>query len=113
MPQWLLEKEELGNGEVFVLIPQDYNGDGDPDFAIETGDPGSLEWRNALFSVNSEGALRRLWATGYRKDGFVYTREWNTGFDLLEGDEKGICVWVEDGSLAKYVRDGEKFVFSK
>lgn len=109
----LLEKEELGNGEVFVLIPQDYNGDGDPDFAIETGDPGSLEWRNALFSVNSEGALRRLWATGYRKDGFVYTREWNTGFDLLEGDEKGICVWVEDGSLAKCVWDGEKFVFSK
>lgn len=109
----LFGEEELENGEVFKVIPQDYNGDGDQDFAIETGEPDSPEFRNVLLSVNSEGVPRRLWATGYRKDGFVYTRSWLDEFSLLEGDEKGIHVWTEDSYEAKYVWDGERFVYTE
>ena len=105
---------DLGSGGSFSVIFQDYNGDGDPDFAIEAPEPDWPEFRNVLFSLNSEGVIRRLPVTGYKEDGFLYRWGHAERFRLLEGDEKGIQISVyEDGGGEKYVWDGSKFVFSK
>ncbi len=58
-----------------------------------------------------------MMASGYKKDGFIYSAETQAGFPLLTDGETGIEVTVCDlakhrYATGKYLWDGSKFIFS-
>ena|GEM_PF-5903579 len=114
-----------------TLFGSDYNSDGNIDVAIgfeESDTPD--ESRYAIFSVNDEGRLCILPTTGYKEDGFVYSKTYGNNPEFREMDSPNIddstagiaaqplsfSVGVKENGIfvpAKYVWDGNRFVFEK
>lgn len=107
--------EDLAFGGPIDLVFNDYNQDGDDDFAIGRPSKDSPEFQYVLFSINSEGRVYNLPAGGYKEDGFIYSADTNATFTSDNG-ESGIvvtlCDLIKKYVQGKYLWDGNKFVFS-
>lgn len=106
--------EDLAFGGPIDLVFNDYNQDGDDDFAIGRPSKDNPEFQYALFSISSEGEIYNLQASGYKEDGFIYSADTNATLTPDNG-ENGIGVTVCD-PIKKYVRgrylwNGNRFVF--
>ena len=109
--------DDLGFGGSFPLVFEDYNKDGNYDFAIGQPVKNNPEFQYVLFSVNSEGTLYNLPTVGYKEDGFVYSAESQARFPLLKNGETGFKVTLSNVAgtgytQGKYVWNGNKFIFS-
>ncbi|GAB6173798.1 hypothetical protein JCM15765_32760 [Paradesulfitobacterium aromaticivorans] len=109
--------DDLGFGGSFPLLFEDYNKDGNYDFAIGRPVKNSPEFQYVLFSINPEGTVYNLPVVGYKEDGFVYSAEAQARFPLLKDGETGFEVTLSNMTASgftqgKYVWNGTQFVFT-
>ncbi|MHB1651500.1 MAG: hypothetical protein ACYCVD_03360 [Desulfitobacteriaceae bacterium] len=109
--------DDMGFGGSFLLVFEDYNKDGNYDFAMGQPVKNSPEFQYVLFSVNSDGTVYNLPAIGYKENGFVYSAESQARFPLLKDEETGFEVTLSNMAdsgytQGKYVWNGSKFVFT-
>ncbi|SDG62262.1 hypothetical protein SAMN05443529_104209 [Desulfosporosinus hippei DSM 8344] len=107
--------EDLAFGGPIDLVFNDYNQDGDEDFAIGRPRKDSPEFQYVLFSINSEGRVYNLPAGGYKEDGFIYSAGTNATFTSDNGENRivvTLCDLIKKYVRGKYLWNGNKYVFS-
>ncbi|WP_206812468.1 hypothetical protein [Paradesulfitobacterium ferrireducens] len=109
--------DDLGFGGSYPLVFEDYNTDGNYDFAIGRPVKNSPEFQYLLFSINPEGTVYNLPVVGYKEDGFVYSAGGEARFPLLKDGETGFEVTLSNMAgngftQGKYVWNGSEFIFT-
>lgn len=90
------ENDDLGFGGTIPLVFEDYNKDGNYDFAIGKPVKDSSEFQYVLFSVNSKRTVYYLPAVGYEENGFIYSAESQAIFPLLKDGKIGFEVTLSN-----------------
>lgn len=107
--------EKIGWAEPFTILLDDYNNDGEYEFAIGQPLTDSPEFKYVMIGIDADGVLYQIGAHGYKEDGYIYNAEQTPSFLKLTGTDAGISVTVNNGSWlhAQYLWDGadNAFVF--
>lgn len=97
----LFLNREIGWAGTFPLAFEDYNGDGNYEFAVGQALDDSPEFQYVLISIDDEGVLSRVNVTGYKDEGYIYNSNEDAAFRKVVVPYFGIEVTLNNGGWSK------------